>query len=298
MITLEKDFVDNLEVIGRGESGIVYKYDEEKVLKLFHPKWEKEKVEVAYNISKKVSESGISTAEMYDFVECDDRYGYLSEYLKGLPLPYYIGTAEEQRYAAGIKMGKILKQVHSIPADTSIFPPFKSMFSNLLEMCKDYLTEEEFAEMIEFLDVFNKGNCVLHGDFHENNIIVRDDEFKLIDLDSMCIGNPLFDFVQSYCTYKAPIPEEYKKAGNITDEIIQEFLYLLLENYFDTKDRKQLAIYDEIFTKFAEWDRFVAFIFINGSKKPDETKAFVKENIAGIRVLMKELLKELDKLPW
>lgn len=297
MIEIDKSKIDSMKLLGKGASGVVYQYEEDKILKLFHPKWKKEKVEEAYRISKAVSESDVPTAKIYDFVKCDEQYGYIAKRLTGEPLPVYIGADIAKRYDAAKNMGKILKMVHSIELDETVFPPVKDMFSGVIEICSKYFTEEQFDLFVSFVDELPGKECVLHGDFHENNLMMSDDEYNLIDLDGMSIGSPIFDFMQSYCTYRTPMPKEWRDMIGLTDEVIDEFLYIFLENYFEIKDRKVLKRYDDCFTKISAFMRFFAPLFMQTDTEENLQK-YVDDNINGIFNLMEEAKEELKNIVW
>lgn len=297
MIEIDKSKIDSMKLLGKGASGVVYQYEEDKILKLFHPKWKKEKVEEAYRISKAVSESDVPTAKIYDFVKCDEQYGYIAKRLTGEPLPVYIGADIAKRYDAAKNMGKILKMVHLIELDETVFPPVKDMFSGVIEICSKYFTEEQFDLFVSFVDELPGKKCVLHGDFHENNLMMSDDEYNLIDLDGMSIGSPIFDFMQSYCTYRTPMPKEWRDMIGLTDEVIDEFLYIFLENYFEIKDRKVLKRYDDCFTKISAFMRFFAPLFMQTDTEENLQK-YVDDNINGIFNLMEEAKEELKNIVW
>lgn len=297
MIELERSVIDGLTIIGQGASGKVYQYEDDKIIKLFHAKWSKEKVWNSFVISKTVAESGVQTAAMYDFVKCENQYGYLAERLKGVPLLHYMGTDVSKRLEAAKRMGQILKQVHSIKADESVFPPLREMFGGIIDILAKYFTKEQQVDFITFIDTLPGKPCVLHGDFHENNIMMADGKYNLIDLDSMCIGSPMFDLIQSYCSYRAELPEELKKMINRSDETLQEFLFLMLENYFGIKDRTVLKRYDDLFTKASAFMRFFAPLFM-GLDTEENLRKHVSDNIDSVHALMAEMKEELPKIAW
>ena len=306
MKILKKQDVDNLPLVGQGASGQVFRYGEGTVLKLYRDTWTEPMVSSAYAVSKGVSAGGVTTARPWEMVKCGSQYGIIFDCLEGSSLPVYIGDDIEKRYTAGERMGQMLSNVHMLNADSDIFPPLHEMFSGILERISDYFTEEHITCFLDFIDSLPGERCVLHGDFHENNILVCGDEFYLIDLDSMCIGSPVFDLMQSYCTYRTPIPEEYRKYMNLTDESLNEFLLKFLCSYFngrfgteynpaDAADRAALVRYDELFTKASAFLRFFAPLYMNTQPK-EQLQEYVSSNIGTIFGLMDELKKDFAEL--
>ena len=43
---------------------------------------------------------------------------------------------------------------------------------------------------------------MLHGDYHTKNLMLQDDEVLLIDMDTLCVGSPIFEFGNIYNAYR------------------------------------------------------------------------------------------------
>ena len=306
MKTLEKQDIEALPLIGQGASGQVYRYGEDKVLKLYRDSWTEAMVSSAFSISKSVSSGGVVTAVPWEMVRCGGRYGIVYDRLTGDPLPVHIGGDIEARYTAGERMGGMLAAVHALKPDPEVFPSLREMFSGILGTISEYFTEEQIGCFLDFVDRIPGGPRVLHGDFHENNIMVCGGEFYLIDLDSMCIGSPIFDLMQSYCTYRTPLPEEYRRYMNLTDEALDEFLLRFLGSYFNARrsdgdgaeggvSRETLLRYDEVFTKASDFMRFFAPLYMKGQPE-EQLRDYVKSNIRRIFGLMGELENDFGEI--
>ena len=305
MTILEKKNIETLALIGQGASGLVYRYDDWKVLKLYRDFWTEAMVSSAFNISGSVWSGGVVTARPWEMVKCGSQYGIIFDLLVGDPLPVYIGGDIEKRYVSGERMGRMLADVHALKPDPSVFPPLRMMFSGVLGAISEYFTEEQISCFLDFADSIPGGHCVLHGDFHENNIIVCGDEFYLIDLDSMCIGSPIFDLMQSYCTYRTPLPEEYRRYMNLTDEALDEFLLRFLGGYFNTQrgtggnsaavSRDTLVHYDKVLTKASAFMRFFAPLYMK-KQSEEQLREYVSSNIGPIFRLMDELEKDFGEI--
>ena len=294
--------MEALPVIGQGASGVVFGYEEGTVLKLYRDTWTEAMVSSAYTVSDCVCAGGVTTAAPRELVKCGSRYGIIFDRLDGKALPVHIGADIEKRYASGERMGRMLAAVHGLKADSGVFPSLHTMFSGILERISGYFTEEQIRRFFDFLDSLPGGCCVLHGDFHENNILVCGDEFYLIDLDSMCIGSPVFDLMQTYCTYRTPMPEEYRRYMNLTDEALNEFLLKFLGSYFsarcgavydpsDAADRAVLIHYDELFTGASAFMRFFAPLYMN-AQPAEQLREYVSSTIGPLFDLMGKLEKE------
>lgn len=288
MIVLEEAEVEKLEKLGSGMSGTVYSY-EGKALKLFHAHWNKESVQKAYQICKRISESDVETAKTYDFAACGNRFGYLQDQIHGVAYPMYIGSDRTKRYQAGERMGIMLRKVHSLEPNEEIFPSLRQMlYNNVFSNLKSIMSEEDIRACLDYFDSMPGAKTVLHGDFHENNIMVEDECPLLIDLDGMCIGSPLFDLVQSYATYRTPLAPEVRDYLGLNDETLNEFLYRFLGNYFQISDRMILEKYDRILSRLSDMGRMLGVLLSNAQANPEYAKQYFKEN----KKRWDEMLKE------
>ena len=82
---------------------------------------------------------------------------------------------------------------------------------------------------------------MIHGDYHANNVHYANNEAILIDMDTLSVGNPVFEFGSIYLAYRGYGELDHKKveefmktdwdtAGYILDELV--------DRYFEGKDDK------------------------------------------------------------
>ena len=289
--------VDGLPVIAKGVTGTIYQYHEDQILKIYDAKVPLAEVEKQRQISLSALAQGIPTAQVYELVQCQGQYGVVFEYLKAGTLGEEIGRDREKRLHYATKMGELLRKVHQSKPDARLFPPLDEMVAGNIRRCAEYLSEEQKSEMLGFVSTYPPQKCLLHGDFHENNIMVRDGELVLIDLDSMCIGSPLADFAQTYCSYRMPLPPEVMEQLNLTPEIQQEFLYRFLRGYFPEASEEQIKSYDELFTDVAKYNRFFFPLLTAEPGKEEQTRAYVRSEYPVIQQLMQTLTKRFSILP-
>ena len=296
--------VDSLKIIGEGKNAEVFKLDENKILKLYRKSVTKEVSYSQYKTSRYAYEFGINTARVYDYVRCGDRYGIIFEYIKAQKLAQYMSRPEVNSADAARKLGSTLRHIHSLEIDKDCLLPLKSVYRSKVERFSKFMTLEQIERLVALIDLLPGKPVVLHGDFHKGNIFVRDGEYLVIDLDNMSYGSPLFDFIKMYCTEKITekdLPEEmaryYREAG-ITDEMICEHMYCILEGYFDTKDRDLIRKYDDIFTKMSKFYRFFAPLFTYTEEDIESGRGYVKENLPAVEKLFADTKQDFAILPW
>ncbi len=290
---------EGLTTIGNGVSGEVFRWEEDKVLKLYRENFSQKQVEKAYRIAEYVTRSPIPCPQVYEMVSCGNRFGVISEYMNIPMLLNKIVDGTFTRQEAGRKMGHLMKTIHSMQG-ADFLPSAKEMLSEVYDRCGDRIPADSKKRFLDFLDSFPGKGYLLHGDFHEGNIMVRDGELVLIDLDSLCVGSPVFEFQQTFTVYRTPVPapEEVVKAIHLTPEETNAFLYAMLGEYFGTDDQALLADYEAIFTNISALNRFLAKVLQAPKEKEEEIRAFVAQELPAVERLVEQSAESLVRLPF
>ena len=56
-----------------------------------------------------------------------------------------------------------------------------------------HIPEEQGKKLRALIEAVPKMNTLMHGDYHTNNIMVQNGEPLLIDMDTLCMGHPVFE---------------------------------------------------------------------------------------------------------
>lgn len=84
---------------------------------------------------------------------------------------------------------------------------------------------------------------MLHGDYHTNNIVMQNNEVLIIDMDTLCVGHPVFELASMYLGFVA--------FGELDHSVTENFLKLpyetagrfwekALARYLDTQDPERV----------------------------------------------------------
>ena len=84
---------------------------------------------------------------------------------------------------------------------------------------------------------------MMHGDYHIKNVMLQNGETLLIDMDTLCVGHPVFEFAAMFLAYRGfsegdrTIVEKFLGIPSDTAEAIWE---KTLRAYFGTDDEEKL----------------------------------------------------------
>ena len=91
------------------------------------------------------------------------------------------------------------------------------------------------------IDEIPFSNTLVHGDYHTNNLMMQGDEALMIDMDTLSLGNPVFDFATIYSAYSGFSEVDHtviEKFLGISREKGLELLNKTFEMYFDPDVRE------------------------------------------------------------
>lgn len=194
--------VDGCEIIGRGAFGTVYRLNGDTVVKVFKGGAEVlPLIETEQNKARQAFLQGIPTAIPFDIVRVGDQYGTVFEMINARSCnsivekdPSALGELLP-RYAA------FLKELHGKEAKPGELASAKDHFLRYLDKVSSVLPETTVTRVRELLCAMPDDPHLIHGDVHLKNVMVSNDEMILIDMDTICTGNPVFEFAGLYACY-------------------------------------------------------------------------------------------------
>lgn len=252
---LKKFSIENLELIGQGANGHVYRVDRENIIKLFEASASIEDIDRERRLAQQALIEGIPTAISYSLVEADGRYGILFELIDADSLSATLKGKPEEYDAYTEKYIALLKKIHAIKGDAERFANIKHIYYDAIEYSKDYYSEEELKKIRALVDSVPDTGTLIHGDYHPNNIMVQDGELILIDMGDMSVGHPIFDFLATAATQVNLVqlnPEYAEFHTKMPVELITKTWRRLIDSYFADKSEEERKKIEEqicIFSK-------------------------------------------------
>lgn len=257
---MRKLSVENLELIGEGGNGKVYRIDPETIVKVYKPHVKLSEIERELNCAKQAFMAGISTAISFDIVNCGEGFGVVYEMLNADNLGAKVlkNPSELETYAR--KYTDLAKEMHHTKTEGMGLPKSKDIFYSRIELAKDAYTTEQIEVLKRIVAAIPDCDTMIHGDYHSKNIMVQGDDLILIDMGDMSAGHPIIEVANTYSVFFSMCQSSKQKAiptlGMEADQAI-EF-----------------------------WHKFFGFYFGN---IPEESKKLI-ENVCGLMTAVRAVI--------
>lgn len=274
MMPIEKAYrrisIEGCEVIGQGANGVVYRTDPDTIVKVYRDSNALPDIHKERELARKAFVMGIPTAIPYDVVKVGDTYGSVFELLNAKSFcKLIIAEPEKADYYMDLTVD-VLKKMHSTEVSESDLPDMRETAIKWVNDLKEYLPEDKQQKLMALITEVPKDNHMMHGDYHVKNVMMQNGEVLLIDMDTLCRGNPIFEFGFIYNAYVG--------FGDFDHANIFEFMGI---------------DYD---TTYKMWRRTLETYFGNDAAKLDEIEK--KAKLVGYtRVFRRMYRRGLDKAP-
>ena len=235
--------VEGCEVIGEGANGKVYRIDPDTIVKVYKNHDALEEIHNERELARKAFVMGVPTAIPYDVVQVGDLYGSVFELLNAKSFAKLMIEHPENTDEYAKDSVAILKTIHSTNLKPGELPDKKKEALVWAEFCRDYLPAEIGDKLVRLVSEVPDTLNMLHGDYHIKNIMRQNGENLLIDMDTLAMGHPIFEFAAIYLAYigfSCINHENIKVFLGIPYEQGMQFWKATLRYYFDTEDEAAL----------------------------------------------------------
>lgn len=177
--------------IGQGNTAEVFEYGTDRVCKLFIEGYPMAAVEKEYQNACELFQRNVSVPKPYALMKANNRNGIVYEKIEGQTMYrlYKDGIWSAQTLLEEFtKLHQRLLQCHGTNGIS-----YKTFLTTLI-------TEDtpKSAELWKSILTLPEGDCILHGDFHPDNILVKPDGTAVvIDFMNVCYGPALYDVART-----------------------------------------------------------------------------------------------------
>ncbi len=286
--------IEGCEVIGRGAVGTVYRIDAETIVKVFAPSTRLEDISAEQEKARKAFVKGIPTAIPYDIVQVGEQYGAVFELLDAHNLNDIYRQNPENSDALISRHVALMHQVHAAEALPGELPAARDVFLRYVEELSGTIPAETAEKIRQLLQRMPDDLHIVHGDLQMKNVMLNRDEMILIDMDTLCTGNPVFDLQALYVAYQS-FNEDQEDNGmqflgipNAQCDIIWK---QLAEHYFEGFSPEKIRQMEDRIRVLA-CVRFLDRIVTAGLGRPDLREIRVRHTLEHLE----ELLPRVEEL--
>lgn len=265
ILTVEKAYrvisVDGCEVIGEGANGKVYRLNQDIVVKTYKHADALPEIQHEREVARLALISGIPTAISYDVVKVGDSYGTVFELLNATSFAGIIANSPERFDWCVKEYADLLKKLHATVVPEGKLPHIKEDYQQRARRILPLLPDSSGKKLLDLIDTTPERNTMVHGDFHTQNIVLAGDEVLLIDMDTLSVGHPVFEFSQMYNSYIGfgeHDPAVIEKYQGFSADTAREFWYRTLCAYLGTTDKAVVtSVEDKVrcvaYTRLLDW---------------------------------------------
>lgn len=217
------------QLIGKGNTAEVYQFGERQVLKLFFESIPLSDIEKEFELSRLVYQLAIPSPNVGEFTQLDSRQGIIYEKINGSSFTQILSSKpfkirEHARYFAELQANFHSKNSDRLPSQKAYIS--RNISGTTL------LTQEEKNYILDYLKQLPDDNKVCHGDYHTDNIILVNNEAKILDWMTGTSGNPIGDVARTLVVMKyAYLPPSMPK---LTKALIQSVRNLFVKFYLSS----------------------------------------------------------------
>ena len=296
MVTVEKAYprmsVEGCEFIAKGANGAVYRYDDETIVKTYFAKDALPEIKQERENARRAFVLGINTAIPYGIVRVGDGYGTVTELLNAVSVTKLIRNNPEDMTLAAKYYIDMLKSIHAIEVEDGEVPDMKETALDWADFVSKHIPEEQGKKLRALIEAVPRQNTLMHGDYHTNNIIVQNGEPLLIDMDTLCMGHPVFELgsmFNAFVGYSELNHQNMMDFFGYSFETAGKFWNMALKMYLGTED-------EAVCQSVAEKAMIIGYtrMLRRAVRRPHEAES--PAQIAKCKEMLAELLNKIDTL--
>ena len=193
--------VEGCEIVGRGAIGTVYRIDEDTIVKVYDIPDSLPMIENEQRRAKQAFLKGIPTAISYDVVKVGEKYGSVFELLRASTFNDLIIAHPERMDEIVARYASFIRDIHAVQMAAGELPEARRVFLGYLDDLAGILPERLAGRLRALLEAMPENLHVVHGDIQMKNVMLSGDEPLLIDMDTLSVGDPVFDLMGLYVAY-------------------------------------------------------------------------------------------------
>lgn len=235
----KKVSIEGCDVIGRGANGTIYRIDKDNVVKVYNNADALSDIQHEREVARLALILGIPTAISYDIVKVGDSYGSVFELLNAKSFSNILTEEHEKMDWCVQEYVELLHKIHDTEVPEGKLPDMKETAVKWARFMKDHLPEDSGEKLVSLVEAVPKNNHMIHGDYHTKNVELTGDEVLLIDMDTLAVGDPVFEFASIFNALIGFYELDHsmiKEFQGYSFEVATEFWNKVIRSYAGTND--------------------------------------------------------------
>lgn len=247
MMPVEKAYrvvsVEGCEEIGRGSNGIIYRIDRDTVVKVYNDANALKDIQHEREVARIALILGIPTAISYDVVKVGSSYGSVFELLNARSFSEILAQEPEKMDWCVDEYVAMLKRIHSTEVPKGKLPDMKETVLSWAKFMQEHLPEQAGKKLVSLVEEIPQDDHMIHGDYHTKNLELQDDEVLLIDMDTLAVGNPIFELASmfnAFIGFHELDHDNVKRFQDFDFDTSVTFWKKMMKKYLDTDIESKL----------------------------------------------------------
>ena len=279
--------VDGCPVIGRGAIGTVYRIDPDTIVKVYNLPDSMPMIQNEQRLSRLAFLKGIPTAIPFDIVRVGEKYGTVFELVKADNYNALLVREPERSEEIIREYGELVRQVHRVLMAPGDVPDARLIYAGFADECAGLLGPDLTGRLKERILDMPVDLHAVHGDLHMKNVMRSDGEPMLIDMETLCTGNPVFEFAgmyNAYCAFMADDPGNAEEFFGISAALCSRVYQETLKRCVGEEDAGALREAGEKARLLGRL-HFLQMIAVRGISKPELRDIRIRRSLEIIRDL-------------
>ena len=231
--------------IALGRTAEIYAWKDGYIIKLFRDWMTAASVEYEAKVARAVHTAGLPVPAVGEVIEVNGRLGLVYERVEGMSMLETFRTKPWTLFRLAHLLAELHADMHACTVPE--LPSQRQRLENRIRGT-EALSADMKRAVLMVLDEMPDGECLCHGDFHPDNILMTAQGPVIIDWMDATQGNPLSDVARTSLLFRVAALPPATPARWLIEAMRHWFHAAYLKRYFQLRpgDRQQLAIWQPV----------------------------------------------------